>query len=58
VITLATLFSFKYDGENPDGTIKGAFVSTGTRPRFLSRLEYYGLDAAFMKAISAKTAEI
>jgi pilus assembly protein CpaF len=58
VITLATLFSFKYDGENTDGTIKGAFVSTGTRPRFLSRLEYFGLDAAFMKAISAKSVEI
>jgi pilus assembly protein CpaF len=58
VITLATLFSFKYDGENADGTIKGSFEATGTRPRFLSRLEYYGLGAAFLKAIAPKSVEI
>jgi pilus assembly protein CpaF len=58
VITLASLFYFKYDGENADGTIKGSFEATGTRPRFLSRLEYYGLGAAFLKAISAKSQEI
>jgi pilus assembly protein CpaF len=58
VITLATLFSFKYDGENADGTVKGSFDSTGTRPRFLPRLEYYGLGAAFLKAIVAKSVEV
>jgi pilus assembly protein CpaF len=57
VITLASLFHFKYDGENADGTIKGSFEATGTRPRFLSRLEYYGLGDAFLKAIS-KSPEI
>ena len=55
VITLATLFAFKYEGEAPDGTLIGAFVPTGLRPRFLPRLEYYGLASAFMKAIGSKT---
>ncbi len=54
VITLSPLFTFKYEGENPDGTIKGSFVATGIRPRFLPRLEFYGLGPAFLRAISAQ----
>ncbi len=57
VITLGNLFLFRYQGENPDGTLSGTFESTGLRPRFLPRLEYYGLAAAFMKAIGGKEAE-
>ena len=53
IITLGTLFAFKYEGQNPDGTVSGRFEATGIRPRFLPRLEYYGLDASFMKAVSA-----
>jgi pilus assembly protein CpaF len=51
VITLATLFVFKYQGENPDGTLRGSFEPTGIRPRFLPRLEYYGLAEAFMNTL-------
>jgi len=57
VITLASLFTFKYEGQSPDGTIKGSFVANGIRPRFLPRLEYYGLGPAFLKAITAQGAE-
>jgi pilus assembly protein CpaF len=57
VITLGTLFTFKYEGENPDGTLSGTFEATGLRPRFLPRLEYYGLAAAFMKAIAGNGKE-
>jgi len=53
VITLGNLFSFKYEGKNPDGTVAGRFEATGIRPRFLPRLEFYGLASAFMKAVSA-----
>jgi len=53
VITLGTLFTFKYEGQNPDGTVSGRFEATGLRPRFLPRLEYYGLASSFMKAVSA-----
>jgi pilus assembly protein CpaF len=52
VITLNSLFTFKYEGENPDGTLNGRFESSGIRPRFLARLDYYGLAAAFMKTIT------
>ena len=56
VITLSSLFTFKYEGESADGSIRGSFVPTGIRPRFLPRLEYYGLGPAFMKAIAAQDA--
>lgn len=57
VITLSSLFTFKYEGEDSEGTIKGSFVPTGIRPRFLPRLEYYGLAPAFMKAIAVQDTE-
>jgi pilus assembly protein CpaF len=53
IVTLGNLFAFKYEGQNPDGTVTGRFEATGIRPRFLQRLEYYGLASAFMKAIGA-----
>lgn len=53
VITLNALFSFKYEGQNADGTLSGSFEASGIRPRFLPRLEYYGLAGAFVKAIGA-----
>jgi pilus assembly protein CpaF len=58
IITLGTLFAFKYEGQNPDGTVTGRFEATGLRPRFLARLEYYGLAATFMKVVSATGAAI
>jgi pilus assembly protein CpaF len=57
IITLSNLFTFKYVGQNPDGTMSGAFEASGSRPRFLPRLENYGLASAFMTAIGAKGAE-
>jgi pilus assembly protein CpaF len=54
VILLATLFSFKYLGENPDGTLRGSYESSGVRPHFLTRLEYYGLASAFLEASKAE----
>jgi pilus assembly protein CpaF len=58
VITLASLFTFQYEGENPDGTLKGAFVGAEIQPRFLKRLEYYGLATEFMKTITNSAAEM
>jgi len=57
IITLSNLFTFKYEGHNPDGTLTGSFERSGVRPRFLPRLENYGLASAFMKAIGAKGGE-
>ena len=51
VITLGNLFTFRYVGENSDGTLKGVWDSTPSRPRFLDRIEYYGLAEAFREAL-------
>jgi pilus assembly protein CpaF len=57
IIILSNLFTFKYAGENPDGTMSGTFEASGVRPRFLPRLENYGLASAFMKAMGAQGSE-
>jgi pilus assembly protein CpaF len=48
---LNTLFKFTYEGENPDGTLRGFFKANPVQPRFLSRLAYFGLDQAFLEAL-------
>ena len=57
IITLGTLFAYRFIGENPDGSLKGVFEATGTRPRFLSRLEYFGLGGALLEAINPRAQE-
>jgi pilus assembly protein CpaF len=54
VILLGNLFTYKYKGENPDGTLDGVFESTPMQPRFLRRLEYFGLASAFLGALNAQ----
>jgi pilus assembly protein CpaF len=54
VVSLSTLFSYQYQGENVDGTLRGTFVSSNMRPRFLPRMEYFGLGEAFMAAMATK----
>jgi pilus assembly protein CpaF len=51
VISIGTLFTYKYEGENLDGTLKGRFESSRVRPRFLPRLEYFGLGSAFLDTL-------
>jgi pilus assembly protein CpaF len=51
VFSLGTLFAYKYQGENVDGSLRGSFESSRVRPRFLQRLEYFGLAAAFLDAL-------
>jgi pilus assembly protein CpaF len=52
VITTQDLFTYQYEGENPDGRLKGSFVSSGLRPHFVTRAEYYGLDQALLEAMA------
>ncbi|HKS88035.1 MAG TPA: CpaF family protein [Stellaceae bacterium] len=51
VIALNNLFMFEYEGENSDGTLRGSFKSSGIAPKFMKRLEYYGLADEFMTSI-------
>jgi pilus assembly protein CpaF len=51
VLSLRTLFSFRYLGEAADGQIRGVFEASPGRPRFYPRLEYFGFGAAFLAAL-------
>ncbi len=51
VITTQDLFTYQYEGELPDGRLKGRFVSSGLRPNFAPRAEYFGLEKALLEAI-------
>jgi pilus assembly protein CpaF len=53
IITLGALFSYRYIGENPDGSLKGSFDARAVRPRFQARLQYYGLADAFQAALTS-----
>lgn len=52
VITTQTLFQYEFQGENNDGLLKGSFKSTGLRPHFLPRAEYFGLARSLMEAVT------
>lgn len=51
VITTQDLFTFEFEGEDADGTLHGTFKSTGLRPHFLPRAQYFGLDRALIEAV-------
>ena len=50
-ITTQELFAFQFQGEATDGTLRGVFKSSGIRPYFLPRAEYYGLDRPLLEVI-------
>ncbi|HVM80238.1 MAG TPA: CpaF family protein [Stellaceae bacterium] len=52
VITTQELFSYRFEGEHTDGRLKGRFESTGLRPHFTPRAEYFGLDRALLEAMA------
>jgi pilus assembly protein CpaF len=52
VITTQDLFRFEFEGEDENGRLFGKFKSSGLRPHFSSRAEYYGLDRALMDAVA------
>jgi pilus assembly protein CpaF len=58
VITLGNLFKYKFDGENPDGTLRGSFEATQVRPHFLPRIEYFGFGSAFLQALGVQEQKI
>jgi pilus assembly protein CpaF len=50
VITTQPLFEFEFKGEDSAGKLIGDFRSSGLRPHFLSRAEYFGLGRALIEA--------
>ncbi len=51
VITTQELFSYKFEGQGADGMLRGTFESSGLRPNFMPKAEYYGLDRLLMEAM-------
>ena len=51
VITTQELFGFQFQGETTDGKLRGVFKSSGIRPFFLPRAEYFGLDRALLEIV-------
>jgi pilus assembly protein CpaF len=51
VITTQELFQFKFEGEDSSGKLMGRFHSSGLRPHFTPKAEYYGLDRMLLEAI-------
>jgi pilus assembly protein CpaF len=58
VITVQDLFIYKFEGESADGKLTGRFESSGLRPHFTPRAEYYGLDRALLEAIGCAAPSI
>jgi len=51
VITTQELFTYQFQGEGSDGKLRGNFQSSGIRPAFLPRAEYFGLDRTLLEVI-------
>jgi pilus assembly protein CpaF len=51
VITTQDLFLYQFEGEDQNGILQGSFQSTGIRPAFLPKAEYYGLERALLEAL-------
>ncbi|MDV7340373.1 CpaF family protein [Terasakiella sp. A23] len=52
IITTQDLFKYEFDGEDANGKLTGRYVSTGLRPVFMDRAEYFGLGRALMEAMA------
>jgi len=53
VVTTQDLFTFHYKGEDENGRLFGEFKSSGLRPNFSTKAEYFGLDRALMEAMNS-----
>ena len=51
VITMQELYKYEMTGEDEGGMLKGNFLSSGLRPHFLKKAEYFGLGRPLMVAM-------
>ena len=51
IVTMNDLFSYEFDGENADGTLRGKYKASRVRPHFAQRLQYFNLDRAWTAAM-------
>jgi len=52
IVTMQELYKYEMTGEDEGGMLKGNFVSSGLRPHFLKKAEYFGLGRPLMVAMS------
>jgi pilus assembly protein CpaF len=52
IITTQELFSFRAEGDGPRGEMPGRFVCSALRPRFLAKVEQFGLGPLLLRAIA------
>jgi pilus assembly protein CpaF len=51
VIVSQDLYTYQYQGEDESGRLRGEHISTGLRPKFFERAEYYGLARALSECM-------
>ena len=51
IITTQELYTYEFEGEGQDGMLRGTFKSSGLRPHFTPKAEYFGLDRTLLEAI-------
>ena len=51
VVTTQDLFKFEFEGEGDDGKLFGRFKSSGLRPYFVDKANYFGLERALLAAM-------
>lgn len=44
IITMQEIFAFRQTGIAENGTVQGHFCATGVRPRFVERLQTFGIE--------------
>lgn len=51
VVVSQDIFTYQYQGEDEGGRLRGEHVSTGLRPKFFERAEYYGLGRSLAECL-------
>jgi pilus assembly protein CpaF len=51
IVTLNDVALYEYEGENPDGSLRGRYRLSRVRPHFAKRLAYFGLERAWLEAL-------
>ena len=52
VVTTQDLFTYAYEGETAEGALRGHHASTGVRPHFQNRAQYFGLERKLQAAMA------
>jgi pilus assembly protein CpaF len=51
VVTTQELFAYRFEGEDAEGRLRGRFESSGLRPHFTTRADYFGLGRLLLEAV-------